>query len=101
MHCRNWGVGKSGEWCGGTRTCQWNTLRRTRIGWAKCKWWRSEFMAQIRHSARNEKAPASLQGNNEFGSSAAATNAPIIPWGIPADFDVAGFVRNGKTLVQP
>jgi hypothetical protein len=30
-------------------------LRCTRIGWAKCKWWRSEFMAQIRHSARNEK----------------------------------------------
>jgi predicted lipid-binding transport protein (Tim44 family) len=43
------------------------------------------------------QAPASLQGNNEFGSSAAAANAPIIPWGIPADFDVAGFVRNGKT----
>ncbi|AKZ61588.1 membrane protein [Herbaspirillum hiltneri N3] len=44
------------------------------------------------------QAPASLQGSNEFGSSAAAAaNAPIIPWGIPADFDVAGFVRNGKT----
>lgn len=44
------------------------------------------------------QAPASLQGNNEFGSSAAAAaNAPIIPWGIPADFDVAGFVRSGKT----
>ncbi len=46
------------------------------------------------------QAPASLQGANEFGSSTAAgnpANAPIIPWGIPADFDVAGFVRNGKT----
>ena len=32
-----------------------HTLRRTRIGWAKCKWWRSEFMAQIRHSARMKK----------------------------------------------
>lgn len=49
------------------------------------------------------QAPATLQGNNEFGSSAAAANAataakaPIIPWGIPTDFDVAGFVRSGKT----
>ncbi|MFL9880720.1 TIM44-like domain-containing protein [Herbaspirillum rhizosphaerae] len=43
------------------------------------------------------QAPAALQAN-EFGSTAAAAaNAPIIPWGIPADFDVAGFVRNGKS----
>ncbi|WP_034295605.1 Tim44 domain-containing protein [Herbaspirillum sp. RV1423] len=40
------------------------------------------------------QAPAALQGN-DFGASAA--HAPIIPWGIPADFDVAGFVRTGKT----
>jgi len=46
------------------------------------------------------QAPAPRLGNNEFGSSPAsanAANAPIIPWGIPTDFDVAGFVRNGKT----
>lgn len=44
------------------------------------------------------QAPATLQGNHEFGSSAAAAaKAPIIPWGIPTDFDVAGFVRNGKS----
>jgi len=43
------------------------------------------------------QAPAALQ-SNEFGATpAAAANAPIIPWGIPADFDVAGFVRNGKS----
>jgi len=43
------------------------------------------------------QAPAALQ-SNEFGSTAAAAAAaPIIPWGIPADFDVAGFVRNGKS----
>lgn len=31
--------------------------------------------------------PAALSG----------TGAQVLPWGIPADFDVAGFVRNGKS----
>ncbi len=28
---------------------------------------------------------------------AAAANAPIVPFGVPADFDTAGFLRNAKT----
>lgn len=40
------------------------------------------------------QAPVALP-TNEFGSSAA--HATVVPWGIPADFDVNGFVRNGKT----
>jgi len=45
-------------------------------------------------------SPSALQGT-AFGSSAnteaTAPTAPIAPWGIPADFDVAGFVRSGKS----
>ena len=46
------------------------------------------------------QTPAALQSNDVGASGAAggnAANAPIIPWGIPSDFDVAGFVRNGKS----
>lgn len=45
------------------------------------------------------QAPTALQGTNAFGTSDThnAANAPITPWGIPADFDVAGFIRSGKT----
>jgi len=39
------------------------------------------------------QTPFSLQTDN-FGAGAGATKA--VPWGIPADFDVTGFVRNGK-----
>ncbi|MBP0599955.1 Tim44 domain-containing protein [Herbaspirillum sp. LeCh32-8] len=45
-------------------------------------------------------APAALQGNGFGGSAqpvAAAAPAQIEKWGIPADFDTAGFVRNAKT----
>uniref|UniRef100_UPI0031DCAF91 hypothetical protein n=1 Tax=Herbaspirillum sp. TaxID=1890675 RepID=UPI0031DCAF91 len=45
-------------------------------------------------------APAALQGNG-FGSAGngaqAIAPAQIEKWGIPADFDTAGFVRNAKT----
>ncbi|MBB5392241.1 MULTISPECIES: Tim44 domain-containing protein [unclassified Herbaspirillum] len=43
-------------------------------------------------------APVALQGNG-FGSTAAQPAAPtrIEKWGIPDDFDTAGFVRNAKT----
>jgi predicted lipid-binding transport protein (Tim44 family) len=37
--------------------------------------------------------PVGLQAN----AAAASAHAAIAPWGIPADFDVNGFVRNGKT----
>jgi len=40
------------------------------------------------------QAPAALPGSPAALSNAHAT---IVPWGIPADFDVAGFERNGKT----
>ena len=53
--CRNWEAGKVRRWCGATRTCRRSTWRRTRIDWAGCRLWRSEFTAQIRHSALNEK----------------------------------------------
>ncbi|WP_050462787.1 Tim44 domain-containing protein [Herbaspirillum autotrophicum] len=39
------------------------------------------------------QTPFSLQTDN-FGAGAGAAKAA--PWGIPADFDVPGFVRNGK-----
>jgi len=45
-------------------------------------------------------SPAALQGNGYgSGSSSSASAAPaqIQKWGIPADFDTAGFVRNAKT----
>jgi predicted lipid-binding transport protein (Tim44 family) len=39
--------------------------------------------------------PVGLQAN--AAAAATAAQAAIAPWGIPADFDVNGFVRNGKT----
>ena len=42
------------------------------------------------------QASAALQAN-EFGGGAAQGHATIVSWGIPSDFDVNGFVRNGKT----
>lgn len=33
----------------------------------------------------------------QASSSSAAPNVPAAPWGVPADFDVQGFVRNAKT----
>ena len=50
--------------------------------------------------AASAASQSALQGTG-FGSSASAEStppmAPIAPWGIPADFDVAGFVRSGKS----
>ncbi|OWY27731.1 Tim44 domain-containing protein [Herbaspirillum robiniae] len=44
-------------------------------------------------------APAALQGNGVGAGGQPAGGAParIEKWGIPADFDTAGFVRNAKT----
>lgn len=41
------------------------------------------------------QTPFSLQTDN-FGAGAGGVAAKAAPWGIPADFDVPGFVRNGK-----
>ena len=41
--------------------------------------------------------PAALQGNAAGGTAPADAPAQIEKWGIPADFDTAGFVRNAKT----
>lgn len=38
------------------------------------------------------QTPAALQAAGTGG-----VNAPIVPWGIPSDFDVAAFVRSGKS----
>jgi predicted lipid-binding transport protein (Tim44 family) len=40
--------------------------------------------------------PAALQGQS-YASGSDAANTVSAPWGVPADFDTAGFLRNSKT----
>lgn len=51
--------------------------------------------------SRIESQPSALQAAPAFGGTAttfgSAASSAAAPWGVPADFDTAGFLRNAKT----